>query len=236
MEERSVDFLSYTNAQVEDVKALSDHQGFHVVRDPRDVLVSAYFSHKNSHPTEDWPELKDHRRALQSLEKEEGLLKEIEFSRPFLETMRGWDYEQEHILEVKMEELTSAPDTYFPLILRHLGLWRDEDESVNLFRRGCHYGNRVLYKLHHALPVPIPKRLTVVDMISPSTLEKILSAHRFERMTGGRSKGEADPDSHYRKGEPGDWKNHFTDRVHRVFRERYGGLVVKLGYDGEVVL
>src|SRR5262245_3654477 len=37
-------------------------------------------------------------------------------------------------------------------------------------------------------------------------------ACRFERLTGGRSRGEDDVWSHERKGVAGDWRNHFTDR------------------------
>ncbi|MCS3672815.1 hypothetical protein GGP66_000219 [Salinibacter ruber] len=226
-----VEFLAYTNAEMYEVQSLPSHQGVHVVRDPRDVLVSAYFSHKNSHPTENWPELETHREALRSLSKEEGLLKEIEFSRPFLEAMQTWDYDQEHILEMKMENLTANPDTRFRRMLRHLGLF-EEDPDEGLLHRGRHYGNRLLYKAYHELPLSPPRRLTVEPTLHPSVLDEILEAHRFERMTDGRSKGEADPESHYRKGEPGDWKNHFTDRVRQAFEDAYGDIVETLGYDG----
>jgi hypothetical protein len=60
--------------------------------------------------------------------------------------------------------------------------------------------------------------------------DAILEAHRFEKLTGGRSKGNADPESHLRKGEPGDWKNHFTDQVAEAFEDAYGDIVTKLGY------
>lgn len=224
-----VDVLAFTNAEFEEVQALPPHRGFHVVRDPRDVLVSAYFSHKNSHPTEDWPELKAHREDLQDLPMEKGLLKEIEFSRQFLEPMQNWDYGQDHILEVKMEELTGDPDREFRRILCHLGLLGVEGSG--LIQKGRQYGNRGLYTLHHELPVPLPDRLTVEDAIHPDVLDAILDAHRFEKMTGGRSKGEENPESHYRKGKPGDWQNHFTEAVENAFENAYGDIVSTLGYE-----
>lgn len=224
----NVDFLAFTNAEIDEVRDLPLHRGFHVVRDPRDVLVSAYFSHLNSHPTDNWPELEEHRAALQSLSKEEGLIKEIEFSRPFLEAMRTWDYDQDHILEVKMENLTGDPDASFRRILRHLGLFDDRGGVLKKLR---HYGNRGLRKLHHGVPIAIPFCFSVEASIHPSVLDSILETHRFEKMTGGRSKGEANPESHYRKGTPGDWANHFTDRVARAFEDTYGDIVVRLGYE-----
>lgn len=232
VQEQGVEFLAYTNAEIEKVKRLPEHRGIHVVRDPRDVLVSGYFSHRNSHPTEYWPELEEHREALQSLSKEEGLLKEIEFSRPFLDAMRDWEYDQDSILEMKMETLTGDPDVAFRRALRHLGLYeKDATGKSGPLRKLRQYSNRVAYTLRHKLPGPLPAHLSAEGTLHPDVLNAILDVHRFEKMTGGRSKGEEDPESHYRKGEPGDWKNHFTDRVSRAFEDAYGDIVAKLGYD-----
>ena len=78
--EKGVDFLLYTNSQIHHVRQLSGVRGFHVVRDPRDVLVSAYFSHLYSHPTTEWPQLAEHREGLKKVSKTKGLLMEMEFS------------------------------------------------------------------------------------------------------------------------------------------------------------
>ena len=234
VEAQGIECLAFTNAEIEEAERLPSHQGFHVVRDPRDVLVSGYFSHKNSHPTDNWPELEEHRAALQSLSKEGGLLKEIEFSQPFLSAMRDWDYDQEHILELKMENLTSDPHVQFRRVLRHLGLYEmDALKQPGLLQKSRHYSNRIVYKLHHELPLPLPRRLSRESTVHGDVLDAILEAHRFEKLTGGRSQGEADPESHYRKGKPGDWENHFTDRVSKAFEDAYGDIVDTLGY-GEI--
>jgi hypothetical protein len=228
----NVEFLAYTNAEIEEMRRLPPRPGVHVVRDPRDVLVSGYFSHKNSHPTERWPELEEHRKTLLTLPKEKGLLKEIEFSRPFLEAMRSWDYDQDHILELKMEVLTRNPDRQFRRLLDHLGIYKRQiEEQAQLLGKARQYTNRVVYKLHHELPLSLPRQLTKEKIIHPDVLDAIIESHRFEKLTKGRSKGEADPDSHLRKGEAGDWKNHFTGRVMRAFENEYEGIVEKLGYE-----
>jgi len=54
-------------------------RGIHLHRDPRDLLVSAYFSHKTSHPTTSLPGLADHRDALCSTDIESGLLLDMDF-------------------------------------------------------------------------------------------------------------------------------------------------------------
>lgn len=38
-----IDCISYVNADFKYVKELDGLRGFHVVRDPRDIVVSAYF-------------------------------------------------------------------------------------------------------------------------------------------------------------------------------------------------
>ena len=98
-----IDFVSYVNADPAYIRSLPAYRGFHVVRDPRDLVVSAYFSHKHSHPTRDWPELVAHRETLNRVSQDAGLLLEMEFNREYLEEMAAWDYGQEHVLELRQE-------------------------------------------------------------------------------------------------------------------------------------
>jgi len=52
-----------------------------VIRDPRDILISGYYSHKKSHPVIEgmWKDLPVQRSVLLKLNKEEGLLSTIDF-------------------------------------------------------------------------------------------------------------------------------------------------------------
>jgi lipopolysaccharide transport system ATP-binding protein len=59
---------------------------------------------------------------------------------------------------------------------------------------------------------------------------EVVLANRFERITGGRRLGQEDVNAHERQGAPGDWRNYFTDRVKRVFKDRFGELLVATGY------
>lgn len=65
--------------------------------------------------------------------------------------------------------------------------------------------------------------------IPDDTLSELLEDHSFERLTG-RSRGDADEESHMRKGVHGDWRNHFTDEIQERFREATGDLVRAMGY------
>ena len=115
------DFWRYTNADVNFTRGL-DLRAFHVVRDPRDVIVSAYYSHLLSHSDAGWPRLRHYRPYLRSLSKHDGLLAEMEFNAIFLAHMLMWDYTRSGILEVRLEDLAAADEQGFEKIFRFLGL------------------------------------------------------------------------------------------------------------------
>jgi hypothetical protein len=65
-------------------------------------------------------------------------------------------------------------------------------------------------------------------------LRRAIENQSFERLSGGRARGEEDMDSHYRKGIAGDWRNYFTDPVKDAFKERWGQLLVATGYERDL--
>lgn len=65
-------------------------------------------------------------------------------------------------------------------------------------------------------------------------LRKAVESNRFEALSGGRSRGVEDLTAHTRKGVAGDWRNHFTDRIKKAFKTRYGGLLVAAGYERDL--
>jgi hypothetical protein len=116
------DFLVYSNAEIGQVRLLPPLRGFHVIRDPRDLIVSAYFSHLHSHSLATWPGLAEHRRRLQAADTSDGLLLEMEFSRRVLADMDGWDYAQPNVLELRMEDMITSPVDHVVTIVEHLRL------------------------------------------------------------------------------------------------------------------
>lgn len=229
LERRSVDVLSYVNARWEHVRDLEDLVAFHVIRDPRDILVSAYFSHLSSHETRAWPELEEHRRRLRSASKREGLFLQIDFISDVFEALRTWDYDADGILELTFEELTNRPYGTFLRVFEHLGLLDDQDLGL---RRQLAYVARGLWNQAFALagaPRPLMARRR---SIPGERLLAVVYQNRFERQTDGRSRGEEDPRSHYRKGVPGDWRNHL-DRAHLdELERRFPGLAEATGHAG----
>ncbi len=201
--QNELDFLTYTNADIDHACALHPLRGFHVIRDPRDVIVSSYFSHLHSHPVDDWAALSRHREALQRLTKPEGLLLDMEFMEPQLRLMERWNYRLPGVLEVKMEELIGGGPGPFARVFSHLGLLAGPDASAP------------------------PKDGT----ITREELEAILEGKRFSALAAGRKPGQEDVHSHFRKGIVGDWLNHFDGTVKDRFKKKFNPMLVQLGYE-----
>jgi hypothetical protein len=66
--------------------------------------------------------------------------------------------------------------------------------------------------------------------VTHQQLEEAVIANRFEQLTG-RRRGQENIAAHERKGIAGDWRNHFTDRIKRVFKDQYGDELVAAGYE-----
>jgi lipopolysaccharide transport system ATP-binding protein len=62
-------------------------------------------------------------------------------------------------------------------------------------------------------------------------LRRAVEASRFERMTGGRERGQELQSSHHRKGVAGDWRSYFTPRVTREFKARFADVLIATGYE-----
>jgi hypothetical protein len=221
------DLVVCHNADRVQAEILHPNRAFHVIRDPRDIIVSAYFSHRNSHPTDGRPQLQAHRAALRHASPAEGLLLEMAFSEPELLQIADWDYGTEAILELTMEELTLHPYDGFIRVFRHLGLLSDV-EPIRAVDQTRVLLSRLLNRVSKR------RRLSFLRRNCPATAEIVLGAvysQRFEVQTKGRERGQEDMTSHYRKGIAGDWANYFTRQHAEAFDERFGDLLVRLGYE-----
>jgi len=225
-----VDFLAYINAIHERVSQLRPLKGFHVIRDPRDICVSAYYSHLYSHPvvSKDTDYIMAMREKLKRLSKEEGLLETIRGRREQFEAMYDWDYSQPNILEVKFEDFVKDPYEGFIKIFQYLDLLDTTQFSIR--NQVSHLFMTIGTRLHkktkglvsfQAKPKRIRTELLLVHVYN----------HRFSKKAKGRRLGQENSHSHYRKGTAGDWVNHFRSEHIRFFKENYNDVLIKLGYE-----
>ncbi|MBX2970756.1 MAG: sulfotransferase domain-containing protein [Cyclobacteriaceae bacterium] len=221
------DFFYVLNANrkiVEKSFSMEKIKSLHVIRDPRDVIVSAYYSHRNSHPTDIWPDLVPHRERLNSLDKNEGLMAEMDFSQQFFDDMDSWVPDSSpDILDVKMEDFTLDPYSKWVEIIDFFGFMDSTKVNKPSFRGQ-------LRQLFDILKSRMLKQQNDSKIEIGEVLETVYS-NRFEILSKGRRPGMEDVQHHYRKGQPGDWRNHFTERHKKSFKERFNNLLIKYNYE-----
>jgi len=110
-----------------DRAALPPYRGAHLIRDPRDIVVSGYFYHlwteeKWAHVSKQEFGGKSYLEYLNSLSKEEGLLVEMmRFANYDLRHMVAWDYQDPNFIEIRYENLIADEIGEFRRLFRHFG-------------------------------------------------------------------------------------------------------------------
>lgn len=225
--ENNIDFIAYFNADFNQVARLENLVGIHAVRDPRDIIVSAYFSHLKTHSTQNWPELIAYREKLQQCDLETGLFHEIAFRKEQFDEMRSWkDFHGDNIMQVRMEDVTSRTYQSMLSIVGFLGLLCQERYSFS--KRLEFMFARVLRIIESRLGVPLPR---IRHTLPAERILGIVWENEFEKKAGGRKVGEEDQASHYRKGVPQDWKNYLTRDHIVLIQQSYNDVILQYGYE-----
>lgn len=174
-----------------DTSRLPYFRGVHIIRDPRDVIVSGCKYHQ--HSSEAWlhePQKRFDGRTYQdsinSEAEEDTLIFEMRYSgRNTIKAMASWNYHHPQFLEVKYEDLV-------------------QDTELGLFR-----------KIFEHLQLPA------------SQIGKCLQiANRNSLFSGQISRS-----GHVRDGRVKQWPDHFSERDKKFFKEQFGDVLVKLGYE-----
>jgi lipopolysaccharide transport system ATP-binding protein len=66
---------------------------------------------------------------------------------------------------------------------------------------------------------------------SPEVVEPIVAANSFQSLSGGRRPGQDNGKSFFRKGVAGDWKNHFTPELKKLYKRSIGDFLMEFGYE-----
>lgn len=62
-------------------------------------------------------------------------------------------------------------------------------------------------------------------------LREIARRNSFKAMSGGRDPGQESDASFQRKGQAGDWQNHFTPEITSVYKDVLGDFLIEFGYE-----
>ena len=227
---QKVDFATYADSVPKYLPKPGTTKGVHVVRDPRDVLISGYFSHLKTHVTYRWEALVKHRAALEKLPLNEGLRLEMDFSDQFFQSLRTWRERAGEILEIRYEQIINDEFRTIMRILSHLEFLKRPRDQHNYERFGEDlfvYGNILLDRLKLS-------SLSAKSLPSWEQAAKVIMRNTFEVKSAGRTRGVADTGSHFRKGVAGDWRNYFDKELASAFACRYQEILEKYGYEQSV--
>ena len=112
------DFNAYVNASYAAAVPLGGG-GIHVIRNPLDILVSAYHSHLKTHSLFEWPELARQRSILQESDEVSGYFLTLAFIERDdfyngaigpLHALRHWDFADPAFQTLRMEDIVKDPD------------------------------------------------------------------------------------------------------------------------------
>lgn len=194
--------ISSVSGHCLDLDRFEDIRVVHIIRDPRDMIVSGYFYHKRAgepwcdyvNPTDnDWsivnapvpealPADTSFAEYLNAVPLEEGLESEFDFRRNHFASMLEWPTEDPRVLTVRYEDIVG-------------------DEANALGRIYEHYGAAFYTKMAARM-----------------------YANRYSL------KSERRLSSHIRNPKKGQWRDLFTPELTKRFRDRYGDLLEKYGY------
>lgn len=120
------------------------------------------------------------------------------------------------------------------------GVARDWSESVRASRKHAADrldGRYEEVRYEDLLDDPAPHLKRIVSFLGAETRDKLIArcieAASFERMSKGRRQGEEDSTSFMRKGIAGDWRNVFNEADREEFKSVGGDMLIELGYAGQ---
>jgi hypothetical protein len=153
-------------------------------------------------------------------------LRDVAVSGVFYLRQTAWH--PEHPVYAKLsviEGLAAFAERTLPAFVDWIRSWhqnRDPRMSVEL-------------RYEQMLTDPIAAMMRVAEHFeldtSPQRIRTIVEQYSFERLSGGRSRGQESEDSFFRKGVAGDWKNHFTPKLRELYRELLGDFLIEFGYE-----
>ena len=198
-QKRNTDILMEYTSHL-DIKKLPDYVGSHIIRDPRDIVVSAYFYHLWT--KEEWAHIPrkslnnlSYQEYLNFLNQEEGLLAEMRgISKEVIEEMSRWNYNNPDFFEFKYEDIIRNEEKVFYKIFKHYSFNEKAIKNCINIAEQFNFKNQSKRKLE--------------------TIKRTIK-HNL----------------HLRSGRIGEWQELFTEDHKQQFKELFGDILIKLGYE-----
>lgn len=190
--------------------------GSHMVRDPRDMVVSAYFYHLKCN--ESWALEPKHeygglsyQEHLNSLPQEAGLALEIDRTNATaFRHMRDWDYSNPNILELRYEDCIGRDEETFKKVFKFYG-----------FSEGA---------IHRSVQIAKTQSLSALTGRGVGERPEDLSlTARFKAMAIQSARRWTK--THIRSGKAGQWHEVFSKKHIDQSKETFSDLLISLEYE-----
>jgi len=129
-----------------DFSGLRPYVASHMIRDPRDVIVSGYFYHLWC--TEAWCTTpknqygnKSYQKVLQELSHNDGITFELEHAGATIRSMCSWNYHNTSVLEIRYEELIANEEVGFAQIFSHYGFTGQDHAIAMATAKRCSFSS-----------------------------------------------------------------------------------------------
>jgi hypothetical protein len=195
-------FLASVNNHKLDFDKLGDFRITRFIRDPRDLVISGYFYHKQG--LERWSKIKGPRP---------GAWKMVNGNIP--EGLQANESFSEYLQRLPLEEGIIAEIEFRKNHFESMSLWPEQDPRIKIFKYEDIIGNeKQIFR-------------TIFDFFERPFLEKQLGLFLADKYSYGKIHR---ADRHIRNPAPGQYKEYFTERLNNYFNSRYETLIKKLGY------
>jgi hypothetical protein len=103
------------------------HRTIYIFRDPRDIVVSGYFSGLESH--REYGDVAERRALLRGMSTSDGLLWALDYGEQHVQNMASWvDVSDPNVMTWRLEDISADPAAAVPAILEHCGVELSESE------------------------------------------------------------------------------------------------------------
>ena len=106
---------------------------------------------------------------------------------------------------------------------------------VNSWKNNANPKHSVQLRYEDLLVNPVLEMTKVATLFeldnSVETITRIVEAHSFKNMSGGRKRGESSSSAFARKGVAGDWKNHFTPELRKQYGKVLAAFLIENNYE-----
>lgn len=217
---KGIDITLYAHSLLDVKSQKTPFVGVHIIRDPRDVIVSGYLYHLRT--TEAW-----------CIQKKFDLSSPIDYPNvPFSQQHRSESWKKEYIRSLNgcsyQETLRALPqEDGIMFEMKHYGSWTIE--SMLDWRYGesnvleMHF-EEIMADYEHSFRL-IFTHIGLRDIELQQALE-VANRHNINNKT----KKEIEAMNHVHSKQTTRWQNYLTPKHMQLFDELFGGCLVKLGY------